>query len=97
MAYSFYTYAYDFADADCIVRTIDTIDIGERNHVVFTEVDGGVKVIFHYRNRKGQGESMASGLEQERQGLSNVRIHLDDRDGTLHWHRTPISKKTRKC
>ena len=96
MAYSFFIYAYDLDDADCIVRKMDTIEIGERGSVEFVQVTGAVKVIFHYKTRTGQGETMVNGLNDERYGRSTMRIHLEDRDGTLHWHRTPTYKKTRK-
>jgi hypothetical protein len=96
MAYSFYIYAYDFGDADCIVRTIDTIEIGERDSVEFVQVTGAVKVIFHYKTRTGQGETIVDGLNDARYGRSTVRVDLDDREGRVHRCRIPTSKKTRK-
>ena len=96
MAYSFYVYAFDFADADRVVREVDTMDIGERNSVVF-QANGWVKVIFHYKNCKGrEGKSMIKGLNLARYRAATVQIQLEDRIEYLHWCRVPTSKKTRK-
>ena len=95
MAYSFYAYANDFADADCIVREVDTMDIGERDSVV-VEVDNYIKVFFHYKTRTDNGESLVASLHRERYGKVSVIIELDDRTAHLHWCRVPSSKKTRK-
>jgi len=86
MAYSFYTIAECRVDANDVEEILNTLDIGDPDHVHRIErIDGKVEMRIHYKTQDGQGATLAAMLNEELRGTQAVVLHLNGRHLQLHY------------